>query len=312
MTTNDTPSLWNRYRSVPIFYRIMVSLVLGAIVGLVAGPSATVLKPLGDILVRLLQMIVVPIVVLTLIMGMRRINPSNLGRVGAQTVGMYILTTAIAIIFGLAVANVVDPGVGVTIPRGAEAIQKTSPSMLQTFLNIFPTNPISSMADGNVLQVIFFSIVFGIGLAIVREETEEGSVVHQGATTLFRMIEAAANVMFKIVWGIMEYAVVGVFALMAWAFGSTGPALIFSFGKLILALGIAIVLHITLTYLLGIVVLAEGNPRSTSSGGRRTPWRRRSPSAQAVAPSRSRCPTRRRTTASRRACSASPSPSAPR
>src|SRR5699024_10470180 len=107
---------------------------------------------------------------------------------------------------------------------------------------------INAMAEGNVLPVIFFAIVFGIGLALVREEAEEGSAVYEGATSLFRIVEAAANVMFKIVWGVIEYAVVGVFALMAWAFGTTGPDLILSFGKLILALALAIVVHITVTY----------------------------------------------------------------
>jgi Na+/H+-dicarboxylate symporter len=236
----------------------MASLVLGMAVGLVVGEPAGKLKPLGDILIRLLKMIVIPIVFLTLVMGMRKINPAKLGRVGGQTVATYVVTTSIAIVFGLLVGNVVDPGVGVSLPEGVEAMEKTPPGLTEVFLNIFPLNPVAAMADGNVLQTIFFAIVFGIGLAFVQEEAAEGSAVHQGATTLFDVVEAAAEVLFKIVWGIIEYAVIGVFALMAWAFGTTGPGLILSFGKLILALGVAIGLHVAITYLFIIVTGIDG------------------------------------------------------
>lgn len=257
MSEANSRTLWRRYRSIPVFYRIMASLVLGAVVGLTVGEPAGKLKPLGDVLVRLLKMVVIPIVFLTLVMGLRQIQPSKLGRVGTQTVGAYLITTSIAIVFGLGVANVVDPGTGVSLPEGAEAMEKTPPGLSEVFLNIFPLNPIGAMAEGNVLQTIFFAIVFGIGLAFVQKESEEGSVVHEGTKTLFSMIEAAAEVMFKIVWGIMEYAVIGVFALMAWAFGTTGPDLIISFGKLILALTVAIAVHIGFTYLLIIVMALD-------------------------------------------------------
>lgn len=247
----------------------MVALVLGTAVGLIVGEPAGQLKPLGDILVRLLQMVVIPIVFLTLVMAMRRVNPSQLGKLGGQTVGLYIITTAIAIAIGLAVANIIDPGSGVTIPAGAEASQKSAPNLMEVFLGIFPKNPINAMAEGNVLPVIFFAIVFGIGLALVQEEAEEGSPLHEGATSLFKIVEAAANVMFKIVWGVIEYAVIGVFALMAWAFGTTGPGLLLSFGKLILALGLAIIIHISVTYLLGIVMLLlKKSPEDFLSGAR--------------------------------------------
>lgn len=254
----DNKNLWQKYRSIPIFYRIMTSLILGSIVGLIIGEPAGQLKPLGDILVRLLKMLVIPIVFLTLIMGMRKIKPSKLGVIGTETVLTYIVTTAIAIVFGLAIANIINPGIGVTLPGGAEAMEKTPPSIVEVFLGIIPQNPVGAMAEGNVLPTIFFAIIFGIGLSILQEESKEGSYVHEGATTLFNIIEVGAKVMFKIVWGVMEYAVFGVFFLMAWAFGTTGPQLITSFGRLILALGIAITIHITITYLLIIIMGLQG------------------------------------------------------
>jgi Na+/H+-dicarboxylate symporter len=269
MSETSQRSLWKRYRSIPVFYRIMVALVLGAAVGLVVGEPAGDLKPLGDVLVRLLKMLVVPIVFLTLVMGMRRINPAQLGVVGTQTVLAYVATTAIAIGFGLVVGNLFNPGVGVTIPEGTEPMTKETPELVDVFLNIFPANPVASLAEGNVLQIIFFSIIFGIGLTLVRDEAEEDSVAYRGATALFDMIEAAAEVLFKIVWGVMEYAVIGVFALMAWAFGVTGTELLMSFGLLIVALAVAIALHIAVTYLLVVVmVLQRESPLDFLRGGK--------------------------------------------
>lgn len=177
----------------------MASLILGSVVGLVVGELMVQFKPLGDILVRLLKMLVIPIVFLTLIMGMRRIKPSELGAIGIETVVTYIVTTAIAIAIGLFVANLINPGIGVTLPTGVEALEKTPPSMIEVFLNIIPKNPVGAMAEGAVLPTIFFAIIFGIGLSIVQEQSEEGSVLHKGATSLFHIIEDAANVMFKIV-----------------------------------------------------------------------------------------------------------------
>ncbi|MBM7555736.1 dicarboxylate/amino acid:cation symporter [Halanaerobacter jeridensis] len=245
-------AIWKKYRSIPLISRIAVAFVLGSILGLIFGQSITVLKPLGDLFVRLLKMIIIPIVLFTLIAGMRKLTPSKLGQVGVQTVVLYIITTAIAIVFGLLVANLIEPGVGMTLPGNAEIQTKEAPDIVQVFMNIVPKNPIGALAEGNVLQTIFIAIVFGLSLAILQENAD--GKIKKGVETIFNVVETGAEAMFKIVWGVMEYGVIGVFALMASVFGQTGVDAIVPFGKLILSLTLAVALHITITYLFIIIM----------------------------------------------------------
>lgn len=254
---NTISGLWRGYRSVPIVYRIAAAFVLGSIVGLVIGEPATALQPLGDLFVRLLKMIIVPIVVFTIIMASRQLSPSNLGKIGGQVVVVYLLTTSIAIAVGLLVSNVIEPGVGLQLTE-ASVSPEEAPPLTEVLLGVVPENPVSAMAEGDILGVITFSLVFGIGMTAVREEFEEGSAVHDGIQTLFDIIEAGAEVMFKVVWGVMEYGIVGVFALMASMFGQTGAGAIYELLMLVLTLLTAVGIQIGVVYLLLIVALLVG------------------------------------------------------
>jgi Na+/H+-dicarboxylate symporter len=249
--------VWQQYRSVPIIYRIGAAFVLGSIVGLVVGKPATALQPLGDLFIRLLKMVIVPIVIFTLIMAARELSPTKLGKIGGEVVVLYTLTTMIAIAIGLGISNFIDPGVGLQI-ADATVKSKEAPPLMEVLLGAVPENPIGAMAEGNILGVIFFSLVFGIGMTTVRHETEAGSSVHEGIQSLFNIVEAGAEVMFKVVWGVMEYGVIGVFALMAALFGQTGPGAIIALAKLVITLVFAIFLHITVVYLLVIVIALVG------------------------------------------------------
>ncbi|WP_231184405.1 dicarboxylate/amino acid:cation symporter [Haladaptatus sp. DYF46] len=263
---------WRRYRSVAIIYRIAAAFVLGSVVGLVVGEPATNLQPLGDLFVRLLKMVIVPIVVFTLIMAARNLSPKNLGKVGGQVILLYLLTTGVAIAIGLGVANLIDPGVGLHLKDALAkpAVEtKQASGLASVLLNIVPENPFSAMAEGKILGVIFFALAFGVGLTVVRDEAEEGSDVYNGVQTTFDVVEAGAEVMFKIVWGIMEYGVIGVFALMAALFAQTGPEAILSLFKLFATLAIAIGLQISIVYLLVIVRgLVGHSPMDFVRGGK--------------------------------------------
>lgn len=244
--------MWRSYRSVPIVYRIAAAFVLGSIVGLAVGSPAQRLQPLGDLFVRLLKMIIIPIIVFTLIMAARELSPANLGKIGGQVVLLYLVTTAIAIGIGMGVSNLVDPGSGVTLQQ-ADVKTEQAPSLGEQLLNIVPENPVSAMADGNILAIIFFSLTFGLGMTLVREEVPPDSAVGNGIETIFDVVEAGAEVMFKVVWGVMEYGVIGVFALMAALFGELGTEAIGAYAKLAFALALAVGLQISLVYLLIIV-----------------------------------------------------------
>lgn len=268
MSASGVQSTWRRYRAIPIVYRIGAAFVLGSIVGLVVGEPATVLEPLGDIFVRLLSMIVIPIVVFTLLMGIRRISPSTLGKVGGQVIALYAVMSAIAVFIGLTVANLVDPGTGLTLAEDVEFEPAETPDFVEVLIGIVPDNPIGAMAEGDVLATIFFVIVFGLALLLLEESTED-ETVRSGVETIFDIVEAGTEALFKIVWGVMEYGVIGVFALMAAVFGEAGADAIVPFALLIGALTAAILLHIGVVYLGGlIVVLTRQSPIAFLTGSK--------------------------------------------
>lgn len=253
MVLKGIKSGWQRYRSVPIVYRLGAAFVLGSIVGLVVGEPATALQPLGDLFVRLLSMIVVPIVVFTLLMGIRHLTPSSLGKVGGQVIAVYAVTSTIAVAIGLAMSNLINPGRGLTLIE-AEIDTEEAPSFVEVFLGIVPENPIEAMATGDILATLFFVIVFGLALAMLQESSDDERV-QNGIETFFALAEAGSEALFKLVWGIMEYGVIGVFALMAVAFAEAGIGVLSTFALLALTLVLGVAIHITVVYLGGMIVL---------------------------------------------------------
>lgn len=249
--------VWRQYRSVPLIYRISLAFVLGSVAGIAFGEQMTVVEPLGDLFLRLLNMLVIPIIVFTLLTGIRQLSPARLGKIGGATVGLYAVTTTIAGIIGLAVANVLQPGRGVEF-TGGEAESQAPPSLTEVVLGIVPNNPITAMAEGNLLATVFFVIIFGIALTYVRAQQDE---LADRVDSVFEAFEIGAEAMFVVVRGVLEYGVIGVFALMAAGIGTEGIGVFSSLGELVLAVAIAVVIHIAFTYLLLLMgVVADVSP----------------------------------------------------
>lgn len=247
--THPLTTVWRRYRSVPLIYRIATAFVIGSVAGIVFGEQMAVFRPLGDLFLRLLNMLVIPIIVFTLLTGMRRLSPAKLGKIGGVTVGLYAVTTTIAGIIGLAVANVLQPGRGLELIDG-EARSQAPPSLTDVLLGIVPNNPIAAMADGNLLATVFFVIVFGIALTYVRAQQE---ALADNVDSIFEAVEVGTEAMFVVVRGVLEYGVIGVFALMASGIGTEGIGVFSSLGELVVAVAVAIVVHIVVTYLVLLV-----------------------------------------------------------
>src|SRR5699024_2477898 len=239
--------VWHRYRAVPVVYRLAIAFVLGVAVAFTVGPPATALAPIGDLFLRLLEMIVVPIVVFSLLSGVRRLSPARMGRVGGTVVGLYAITTTVAGIIGLVLANVLEPGRGVAF-TGGEAQSKSVPSLQEVVLGIVPQNPVNALANGDLLAIIFFAIVFGIALALVRDTADDESI-RNGAETFFELAETGMEALFRIVWGVMEFGVLGVFALVASELAGKEIGAIIALGSLVAVVTLAVVVHITVTYL---------------------------------------------------------------
>ncbi len=244
--TQTKKGFWQKYFGIPFIQRMGIAFVLGIIVGLIVGEPIEVIRPVGTLFLRMLMMVVVPIIIFTLITAMKNMSPSRLGRIGGQTVGLYILTTAVAIIIGLLMANVFNPGTGLSLPTDATMDPAEAPHIVDVIINILPSNVFASMADGAVLQVLAFAIIFGIAMAFLRETANEE--VKKGVELMFTLTETASEVMFKVVRGVMEFGVLGVFALLAVTFGQTGPEALVDFGILIVTFVLAVAIHMGLVY----------------------------------------------------------------
>lgn len=194
-------------------------------------------------------MIVTPVIIFTLVSGVASIEPSRLGKVGVKIIIFYMLTSLMAIIVGLVVGNIMQPGQGIVLAETAKEITaKEAPSLVTIFLNIIPTNPFASIAKGDVLPIIFFSIFFGIALAFARDSRDEK--VKESADVVYKFFDGCAQVIFRVVGWVMLYAPIGVFFLIFQVFTQQGAD---AFGPLLhvtLAVYIGLVLQIFVVYML--------------------------------------------------------------
>lgn len=229
-----------------LLLRILIGLIIGVIVGLIVGPKIEVISPLGDLLIRLLKMIVVPVIFFSLITGAASISPYRLGRVGIKIIVYYLVTTVFAVIIGLILANIFKPGLGLALPGEAPGKELTAPSVIQTLLNIIPTNPVDSLAKGDVLPIIFFALIFGIAISVLKESKDER--LREGANLVYKFSDAAAEIMYKIVGGVLQYAPIGVFALIAVVFGKQGSKAFGPLGMVTLTIYIGFAIQLFIVY----------------------------------------------------------------
>src|SRR5690554_3347679 len=163
--------------------RILIALVLGLLIGLgmnlwspnLFEPVDTYFfTPVGDIFLRLILMMVVPIVFVSIVLGTTSIgDPKKLGKIGGKTILFYLTTTALAISIAMTLALIVRPGKKGVIDSGVDEYVPTEPpSIVDTLLNIIPTNPVEAMVNGDMLQIIFFAVFFGLALAMLGKKSE--------------------------------------------------------------------------------------------------------------------------------------------
>jgi Na+/H+-dicarboxylate symporter len=243
------------YFKTNLLARILIGLILGAIVGIILGFFPDSVKPFvdnskffGDLFIRLLKMIVVPVVLFSLIAGAASIAPSRLGRVGVKILVYYILTSAFAVFIGLVFANIFQPGAGFNVVGDAavKGTQAAPPTIVQILLNIVPTNPFESLMKGDVLPIIFFAVVFGIGLSYIKDSKQQA--LAKSGTVLLDGVNAAAETMYKVVGGIMQYAPIGVFVLIAQVFAQQGPKAIGTLLMVTLTVYVGLIVHLVVTY----------------------------------------------------------------
>jgi len=236
--------------------RILVALILGVVAGLWLEESANFVEPIGKAFIRLIKMVIVPLVFASLLVGTASLGDiRKLGRIGIKSVIFFVVSTIAAIVIGLSIANIVQPGSGLdesaevvllqnfqSLAKENVAIASKAPSIVDIFLNIMPANPIQSMVEGNMLQVIFFALFMGIGLSLLPSTKVE---------PVIKFFTGINEIMIKIVEIVVRVAPYGVFALLAGIIGQFG----FEILKLLLNYTIVTILGLTILYFIYPVVV---------------------------------------------------------
>lgn len=224
-------------------WQMMIGLVVGIIVGAMVDTqfAQTWFKPLGDLFIRLIRMVVVPLVIATIIAGAAGISDtSKLGRVALKTLLIYAITTAISVAVGLIFASVIQPGVGLDLStEGLKAKEIVPPPLVDTLLNIVPINPIEAMAKGSMLQIIFFAVMFGFALSALGER----------AKPVLNFFEVVSDTMIRVTGTVMRFAPIGVFGLIAFTVSRHGLSVLLPLGSLILSSFLATVFFVCVVLL---------------------------------------------------------------
>lgn len=244
-----------------LLWKITVGFVLGIAFGFIFGPMVPkspalggfvmpFLNAVGKIFITLLKMLIVPLVFSSIVVGAASIgDPKTLGRIGIKTLTLYLLTTAVAIVIGLALGNLIQPGVGMNI-AGATAEAKASKPLLDVLLDIFPSNPFTSMVEANMLQIIVFALFFGVASLFAGEKGRR----------IVGAFESIAEVMYAMTHMIMRLAPYGVFALIAVTAAQYGLSILAPFAKVIGAVYLGCVLHAVIIYSGMIAIFCKRSP----------------------------------------------------
>ena len=252
--------------------KIFIALILGAIVGVIINATCInnpivskyivngLFYVVGQGFIRAMQMLVVPLVFCSIVCGAAAIGDTKtLGKVGVKTVLFYLFTTVAAVAVALSVANIINPGAGANLSK-LEAIAKaassttstttSNPSMVDTLLNIIPTNPISALASGDMLAIIFFALIIGLILAKLGDQVQ----------LINNFFSQGNDIMMEMTMMVMAVAPVCVFCLIARTFSTLGFSVIFYMLKYVLAVLIALLLQCGIVYQTLLKVLTGLSP----------------------------------------------------
>ncbi|MDC3424096.1 dicarboxylate/amino acid:cation symporter [Aquibacillus sp. 3ASR75-11] len=239
-------------RKIGLLTQILIAFVAAILAGMVFGPSIDIVQPFGDLFLRLIKFIIVPLIVTSLIVGVASTGSmETLGRIGGKTILYYLGTTFIAVSIGLIAGLLFTPGAGVTISSAGEVPEATETGgVINVLLNIIPTNPLESLSSGNILQIIFFSIFIGVGITMVGKKAEP----------VYHFFDGFAEIMYKITWLIMKLIPIGVFGLLAPIIGNYGLSVLLPLIKLVSVVAIACIVHALVTYSIAVKTLGKMNP----------------------------------------------------
>lgn len=240
----------------PLWKQIFIALTLGLLLGITLNQTghseyAASLKPIGDLFLNGIKMLIVPLIFISLVGGVTSLRDlSTMGRLSVKTLLLYLGTTAVAIVIGLALAAVLQPGVGIDLGAAQAVAAADTPSLVATLVALVPANPVAAFAQGNVLQIIVFAILFGLAITLAGESAKPVKV----------FMDALAEVFYKFTSIIISFAPYGVFALITWVAGTYGFELLAPLAKVIGAVYLGCLIHAVVVYAGLIKFVARLNP----------------------------------------------------
>jgi len=212
--------------------QVLLAIALAILVGFLFPDVAKEMKPLGEIFINLVKMVVAPIIFLTIVLGIAKMGDmKKIGRVGGKAILYFEIVTTFALVIGLLVTHVVEPGVGVDTHRiekgDVSEYTKSGQEMdwVDFFVHIVPSNVVDAFAKGDILQVVFFAVLFGVALPAIGDKSK----------MIIDFCDRLSHVFFRIVHLVMRVAPIGAFGGMAYTIGNYGISALFPLGKLMLS-----------------------------------------------------------------------------
>ena len=227
--------LLRRWVAVPLWQRVLGALAIGVVLGLVWPAATDAIAIIGELFVRLIRMLVVPIVFISIASGVTALaDPRKLGSVGARTVGLFAATTFFAVSIGIVVGLLIEPGKGAALAGAVPHALGEPKSLHDQLVGIIPTNIVQSLVDGDMLAIIFFSILFGFGVILAGDEGKP----------MAELLQSAGKALFHVVRIVMEVTPFGVLALIAKAVADNGVAVFANIGWLAVGVAAGVLLQI--------------------------------------------------------------------
>lgn len=244
-------------RGLILWQRVLIGLLLGIALGFVFPGIAPTIAFVGELFVRLIRMLVVPVVLITIAAGITTLgDPSRLGSLGGRTLGLFLATTFVAVAVGMIVAILLRPGEGVTLAGAAAQSLGEAKTLHDQLIGIVPTNIFDSLAKGEMLPIILFSILIGVGVVLAGED----------GRPVANFLAAASAVLLRIVRLVMELTPFGVFALVANAVAAGGVQVFAHIGWLALGVVIGSLIQIAFVHLPLVRGVAGIGPRRFLGG----------------------------------------------
>ncbi|HEY6219538.1 MAG TPA: C4-dicarboxylate transporter DctA [Gemmatimonadaceae bacterium] len=216
--------------------RVLIAIALGILLGVMAPETAKAMKPLGDVFINLVKMVIGPIIFLTIVLGIANMaDLKKVGKVGLKAVVYFEIVTTFALAIGLVVVNLTKPGAGLDVSALAKgdiskyAAQGKALSFVDFVTNIVPTSVVGAFAAGDILQIVFFAVLFGVAMTSL-----SAAMGGDGLSPLTKVLDATLQVFFRVVHIIMIVAPIGAFGAMAYTIGNFGLHTLLPLGRLML------------------------------------------------------------------------------